>query len=75
MQVIDNRVEKVYIAFDELELGDAFQDSDGDICIKTEAFSAIYWTGDRWTEHPTFSSDELIIPLEITYLIGRKEQE
>lgn len=75
MQVIDDRTKKGYIRFDALKIGDVFQDSDNDICVKTEAFSAIYWTGDRWTKHPAFSSDELIIPLEITYLIGRKEQE
>lgn len=73
MQVIDNRAKKVYTTFGDLGLGDAFQDSDGDICIKTDPGTAIYWAGGYWAYHNALDSEELILPLEITYLIERKE--
>jgi hypothetical protein len=75
MKVIDNRAKKVFTTFGELNIGDAFQDDDGDICIKTDVGAAIYWAGGRWAFHAAFDSEELIISLEITYLISRKEQE
>lgn len=73
MQVIDNRAKKVYTTFSDLDIGDAFQDSDGDICIKTDVGAAIYWANGYWAYHNALDGEELIMPLEITYLIDRKE--
>lgn len=76
MQVIDKREIPLTITFGDLNIGDAFQDDDGDICIKTDVGAAIYWTGGRWAPHVAFSGDELVLPLEVTYTFeierGRK---
>lgn len=72
MTVIDRRVTPLTTTFDELNIGDAFQDDDGDICIKTDNNSAIYWTCSRWASHTAFCGDELILPLEVTYTFERK---
>lgn len=72
MQVIDRRGTPLTTTFDDLNIGDAFQDDDGDICIKTDSTSAIYWSGSRWAFHTAFSGDELIIPLEVTYTFERE---
>ena len=72
MKVIDRRVTPLTHTFDELNIGDAFQDDDGDICIKTDNNSAIYWTGSRWALHTAFCGDELILPLEVTYTFERE---
>lgn len=72
MQVIDKRGTPLTVTFSDLNIGDAFQDNDGDICIKTDIGAAIYWTGSRWAYHIAFSGDELIIPLEVTYTFERE---
>lgn len=72
MTVIDRRVTPLTTTFDELNIGDAFQDDDGDICIKTDNNSVIYWTGNRWAFHTAFCGDEPILPLEVTYTFERK---
>lgn len=72
MQVIDRRGTPLTTTFDELNIGDAFQDEDDDICIKINVHSAIYWADGYWAHHTAFSGDELIIPLEVTYTFERK---
>lgn len=74
MQVIDRRGRKLTVTFGDLAIGDAFQDDDGDINIKTDVGSAIYWEGDYWALSCAYSGDELIIPLEVTYTFEREEK-
>lgn len=74
MQVIDRRGRKLTVTFGDLSIGDAFQDDDGDINIKTDVGSAIYWEGDYWALSCAYSGDELIIPLEVTYTFEREEK-
>lgn len=73
MTVIDKRATLLTVTFGDLAIGDAFQDHDGDICIKTDIGAAIYWAGDYWSMTRAYDGDELIIPLEITYLVERKK--
>lgn len=72
MQVIDRRGTPLTTTFDDLNIGDAFQYEDDDICIKTNVDSFIYWTGSRWESRVAFSGDELILPLEVTYTFERE---
>ena len=72
MQVIDRRVVTLTTTFDDLKIGDAFQDDDGDICIKTNVSSAIYWTGSYWAFHTPFCGSEAILPIEVTYTFERE---
>lgn len=73
MQVIDRRGKKLTVTFGDLAIGEAFTDDDGDINIKTDVGSAIYYTGERWALSCAYSGDELIIPLEVTYTFEREE--
>lgn len=72
MNVIDKRAIPLTITFDDLAIGEAFQDEDGDMCIKTDIGAAIYWTGEYWSTSYSYGGAELIIPLDITYTIERK---
>lgn len=72
MQVIDRRETHLTTTFGDLAIGEAFQDNDGDISIKTDIGAAIYWTGEYWSTSYAYSGDELIIPLDITYTIERE---
>lgn len=72
MQVIDRREAPLTTTFRDLNIGNAFQDEDGDICIKTDVGAAIYWTGNHWAYHVSFAGDELILPLEVTYTFERE---
>jgi hypothetical protein len=74
MQVIDRRGKKLTVTFGDLAIGEAFQDDDGDICIKTDVGAAIYWTGSHWATCCAYGGDELIIPLEVTYTFEREEK-
>lgn len=75
MQVIDRRGKKLTVTFGDLAIGDAFQDEDGDINIKVDVGSSIYWseTSNFWAPSRAHSDDELIIPLEVTYTFEREE--
>lgn len=72
MKLIDKRVIPLNVTFGDLAIGEAFQDSEGDISIKTDIGAAIYWTGEYWSTSYAYSGDELIIPLDITYTIERE---
>ena len=79
MQVIDKRGIPLTTTFGDLKVGDAFQDDDGDICIKTDTHTAIYWEdgtsdGGSWFHHRSFSERDLIIPLSVTYTFERKRE-
>lgn len=72
MQVIDRRGKKLTTTIGDLHIGDAFQDDDGDINIKTGVGSAMYWCSDCWIDR-LVDEDRLIIPLEVTYTFEREE--
>ena len=72
MQVIDRRGQKLTTTFADLDIGAAFQDEDGDICIKTDIGAYMYWAYGEWIAKYDIDADELIIPLEITYTIERE---
>ena len=76
MQVIDRRGIPLTTTFGELAIGEAFQDSDGDLCIKTDINAYMYYGHRDWIPKYDLDTDDLIIPLEITYTIegegGRK---
>lgn len=73
MQIIDKRTNPEYITFGELNIGDAFEDYEGDICIKIDAGIVMYWDEEQqeWGSG-SFSEDELVKPLEVTYTFERK---
>ena len=73
MQVIDRRGQKLTTTFGDLEIGAAFQDEDGDICIKTDIGAHMYWAHGEWIAKYDIGADELIIPLEVTYTIERED--
>lgn len=74
MQIIDKRTNPDYITFGELNIGDAFEDCEGDICIKTDIGIVMFWDEEQqeWGSSGSFSTDELVKPLEVTYTFERK---
>ena len=76
MTVIDRRRTPLTSTFGDLNIGEAFQDNDGDMCIKTEIGAYMYYDHCEWIPKYDLNADDLIIPLEITYTIekvdGRK---
>lgn len=70
MKVIDNRG-LFSITFGELNIGVAFQNEEGDICIKTDDNSAIYWTGGQWIPCHLHENGQ-VLPLEVTYTFESK---
>ena len=76
MQVIDRREDQFSTTFGDLAIGEAFQDEGGDINIKTNVDSSIYWAGGYWALGCAHTDDEFVIPLEVTYTFesegGRK---
>jgi hypothetical protein len=72
MQVIDRRGQKLTTTFGDLAIGEAFQDNDGDMCIKTDIGAYMYYDHYEWIPKYDLDADELIIPLEITYTIERE---
>lgn len=72
MQVIDRRGIPLTTTFGDLDIGEAFQDNDGDMCIKTDIGAYMYWTDREWIPKYDLDVDDLIIPLDITYTIERE---
>lgn len=72
MQVIDRRGIPLTNTFDDLAIGEAFQDNDGNMCIKTDIGAYMYYTPCEWIPKYDLDADDLIIPLEITYTIERE---
>jgi hypothetical protein len=72
MQVIDRRGIPLTTTFGDLAIGEAFQDNDGDMCIKTDIGAYMYYDHYEWIPKYDLDADELIIPLEITYTIERE---
>ena len=72
MQVIDRRGTPLTTTFGDLAIGEAFQDNDDDICIKTDVNACMYYVYGMWTPKYNLDADDLIIPLEITYTFERE---
>ena len=73
MQVIDRRGQKLTTTFGDLAIGEAFQDNDGDMCIKTDVGSYMFYHYGAWIPANNVAEDELIIPLDVTYTIERED--
>ena len=76
MTVIDKRAIPLAVTFGDLAIGEGYQDDENYACIKTGARTKIYYeeeTGrwETWDEE----IDTLVIPLDVTYTIKRKEVE
>ena len=72
MQVIDRRGQKLTTTFGDLAIGEAFQDNDGDMCIKTDIGAYMFYHYGDWIAANDLGEDDLIIPLEVTYTIERE---
>lgn len=77
MQVIDKRVQKLTTTFDDLAIGEAFQDEQGRLYIKTDLHAAMRYNEWDCVWYPDYSHEvgDLIIPLEVTYTINREEEK
>lgn len=74
MKIIDKRVMSPTVSFGDLAIGEAFQDNDGDLHIKTDEYASMYWDEhqQQWFAYSSIHQDDLIIPLEVTYTIERR---
>jgi hypothetical protein len=77
MTVIDKRAIPLTVTFGDLAIGEAFQDCNNELCIKTDIGTAMLWYEEKgiWIPKYSYEEDELIIPLEITYKIERKNKQ
>jgi hypothetical protein len=75
MQIIDKRRTTLTVTFGDLRVGEAFQDEDGDLNIKTDEGSSMYWDNNlkKWCSSTNMDEDYLIIPLEVTYTFDRED--
>lgn len=77
MMVIDKRAIPLTVTFGDLAIGEAFQDCNNELCIKTDVGTAMLWyeTKGIWISTYSYEENELIIPLEVTYKIERKNKQ
>lgn len=77
MTVIDKRAIPLTITFGDLAIGEAFQDCNNELCIKTDTGTAMLWYEEKgiWIPRYSYEGDDLIIPLEITYKVERKNKQ
>lgn len=77
MQVIDRRGQELTTTFGDLAVGEAFQDEQNRLCIKTDLKASMRYNDWDCVWYPDYShdADELIIPLEVTYTIEREREE
>lgn len=77
MKLIDKRAIPLNVTFGDLAIGDAFQDCNNELAIKTEVGAAMLWYEEKgiWIPRYNYEEDELIIPLEITYVVERKNKQ
>lgn len=75
MKIIDKRTIPFTVTFGDLGIGEAFQDHEGDMHIKTELGMSIYWDKrlHMWQAYHSMREDDLVIPLEVTYTFERSE--
>lgn len=76
MKLIDKRAIPLNVTFGDLPIGDAFQDECHNLAIKTDLSAAMVWDERQefWRPNHSYEGDELIIPLEITYVAERKNK-
>ena len=76
MRVIDERALPTTTTFGDLAVGEAFQNDERDICIKTGIRSYMYYDThyESWIDMYNYAEDEPVIPLEITYEVERKKE-
>lgn len=74
MKLIDKRAIPLNVTFGDLPIGDAFQDECHNLAIKTDFSAAMIWDEieEIWRPSYSYDGDELIIPVEITYVVERK---
>ena len=77
MKLIDKRAIPLNVTFGDLASGDAFQDCNNELGIKTDLGAAMVWYEEKecWLPKYSYDEDELIIPLEITYVVERKNKQ
>ena len=77
MKMIDKRAIPLNVTFGDLAIGDAFQDCNDELAIKTDGGTAMLWYEEKriWIPKYSYDEDELIIPLEITYVVERKNKQ
>lgn len=73
MTVIDNRRNNITATFGDLAIGEAFLGNDGDFCIKTDLGAVIVWCGYWYADYSSYSEDDVVVPLEVTYSFTNKE--
>ena len=72
MELIDKRGIPLTTKFEDLLIGDCYQDEVGSICIKTGYDRCIYYATEMSGWRPgTENLDELIIPLKATITVER----
>ena len=71
MRIIDKRTSPLTVTFGDIAIGEAFQDHEGDIHIKTDLGTSIYWDErlQLWQAYHSMSENDSVMPLEITYTI------
>ena len=72
--LIDKRTIKLDTTFDDLEIGDFFQDTSNCIWMKTGGCSALLYCDGRWVSYHV-EKDWLVIPLKVTITIEREEEK
>ena len=68
--IIDNRNEKLRKCFDQLEIGDFYEDYDGNICLKISHSKCLYNRDGRW-ENSNEIPEDTVYPLLATITIER----
>lgn len=73
MELIDKRdIPQLNTTFDDLLIGDCYQDYDGNICIKTDHDRCMHYDADLAMWHSASeNSDESVIPLKATFIVKR----
>lgn len=74
MQVIDKRETSLTITFGDLAIGEAFQDEQNRVCIKTDLRAAMRYNewDCVWYSDYSHEADERVLPLEVTYTFERE---
>ena len=75
MELIDKRGTALTTTFNDLHIGDCYQDDADNICIKTNRDGCIYFDTAVGQWRSAFENlDEPIIPLKATITVERKAQ-
>lgn len=74
MKLVDRRGIPLSTTFNDLLIGDCYQDDEGNICIKTSRDRCMYYDADE-CEWRTVGEDldTPIIPLQATIIVERSE--